>query len=200
LETSSGFDDFPQDHINRSNRNGGVNDLADFWWIVACTIAGPNSVPFRLTGRQAELRYQPDQFHSTFLRSSRNTVVSCVSPSDASPIDRRIRAAVIAAPALGFTFDEAALSKADIPIQLWRAEDDVILPHPWYSEIVRVSLPRKPEYHVVPRAGHFDFLAPCTEKLASMAPQICVSREGFDRTEFHRRFNSDVIGYFKKFL
>jgi predicted dienelactone hydrolase len=114
--------------------------------------------------------------------------------------DRRFRAAVIVAPALGFTFDAAALSKVDIPIQLWRAEDDLILPHPWYSESVRASLARQPEYHVVPRAGHFDFLAPCTEKLAAMVPEICESQEGFDRTEFHRRFNADVIGYFKKFL
>lgn len=114
--------------------------------------------------------------------------------------DRRIRAAVIAAPALGFTFDAAALSKVDIPIQLWRAEDDLILPHPWYSENVRVSLARKPEYHVVPRAGHFDFLAPCTEKLAARAPQICVSQDGFDRTGFHRRFNAEVIRYFEKSL
>lgn len=114
--------------------------------------------------------------------------------------ERRIRAAVIAAPALGFTFDAAALSKVAIPIQLWRAEDDQVLPHPWYAENVRVSLARQPEYHVVPHAGHFDFLAPCTDKLAAIAPQICVSQEGFDRVEFHRRFNADVIGYFKKFL
>jgi predicted dienelactone hydrolase len=114
--------------------------------------------------------------------------------------DRRIRAAVIAAPALGFTFDAAALSKVDIPLQLWRAEDDRILPHPWYAETVRLSLGAKPDHHVVPNAGHFDFLAPCTDRLAAMAPQICVSQPGFDRAAFHRRFNADVIGHFKKFL
>lgn len=114
--------------------------------------------------------------------------------------ERRIRVAVIVAPALGFTFDAAALSRVDIPVQLWRAEDDVILPHPWYSEAVRVSLPRKPDYHVVAKAGHFDFLAPCNAKLAAIAPPICESQEGFDRAAFHRRFNGDVIGHFKKFL
>ncbi len=114
--------------------------------------------------------------------------------------ERRIRAAVIAAPAIGFTFDAAALSKVDIPIQLWRAEDDEILPHPWYAESVRTALPRKPDYHVVPRAGHFDFLAPCSEKLAAMAPGICVSQDGFDRTAFHRRFNAELIRHFKQHL
>ncbi len=112
--------------------------------------------------------------------------------------ERRIRAAVIAAPALGFTFDAAALSKVEIPIQLWRAEDDEILPHPWYAEHVRKALPRAPEYQIVPKAGHFDFLAPCTDKLAALAPRICVSSEGFDRARFHRRFNTEVISFFRK--
>ena len=114
--------------------------------------------------------------------------------------ERRIRAAVIAAPALGFTFDSAALRQVDVPIQLWRAADDRILPHPWYAEQVRASLAAKLEYHVVPRAGHFDFLAPCNDKLAAIAPPICASEEGFDRSAFHQRFNAEVIGFFKRVL
>ena len=121
------------------------------------------------------------------------------APPAAMP-EPRIRAAVIAAPALGFTFDAAALGKVSIPIQLWRAADDMIVPHPWSSEQVRAALPRKPDYQVVPGAGHFDFLAPCSDKLAALAPQICVSQEGFDRTAFHRRFNAQVIGFFKASL
>ncbi len=114
--------------------------------------------------------------------------------------DLRIRAAVIAAPALGFVFDRAALAKVTIPVQLWRAEDDLILPHPSYSEPVRTELPRPPEYHVVAGAGHFDFLAPCTEKLAAIAPHICISKPGFDRTDFHRRFNAALIRFFSSVL
>ncbi|TWI66383.1 putative dienelactone hydrolase [Pseudoduganella lurida] len=114
--------------------------------------------------------------------------------------DRRIRAAVIVAPALGFTFDNAALAKVDVPVQLWRAEDDIVLPHPWYAEHVRAALPRMPEYHVVPRAGHLDFLAPCTAQLAALVPQICVSQDGFDRGDFHKRFNADVVGFFHRSL
>lgn len=114
--------------------------------------------------------------------------------------DHRIHAAVIVAPALGFLFDAAVLRNVTVPIQLWRAEDDTILPHPFHAEHVRVSLVRPPEYHVVPNAGHFDFLAPCTGKLSAVAPQICVSPDGFDRAEFHKRFNASVIAYFKRML
>jgi predicted dienelactone hydrolase len=114
--------------------------------------------------------------------------------------DTRIRAAVVAAPALGFTFDAASLRAARLPVQLWRAEDDVLLPHPWYAEAVRTSLPLPPEYHVVPGAGHFDFLAPCSEKFARIVPLICTSAEGFDRTAFHRQFNAAVVAFFGKAL
>jgi predicted dienelactone hydrolase len=142
----------------------------------------------------------PAQYVCALISKDGERAKSALMAATAPMHDRRIRAAVIAAPALGFAFDAAALRAVDIPVQLWRAEDDAILPHPWYAEHVRVSLPREPEYHVVPRAGHFDFLAPCTDQLAAIAPQICVSAEGFDRAGFHRRFNADVIGYFKKFL
>lgn len=142
----------------------------------------------------------PAQYVCTMITKHGERFKSAQSTATAQMHERRIRAAVIVAPALGFTFDAAALSSVTIPIQLWRAEDDAILPDPWYAEHVRVALGRQSDYHVVPRAGHFDFLAPCTEKLAAIAAPICVSQEGFDRAAFHRRFNPDVIGHFKKFL
>jgi predicted dienelactone hydrolase len=124
-----------------------------------------------------------------------------IEPTPAEGIkENRIRAAVVAAPALGFTFGEEGLREVRIPIQLWRAEDDTMLPHPWYAEAVRQSLPLSPEYHVVPKAEHFDFLASCSERLAAVAPQICRSQQGFDRNAFHEQFNADVVAFFNKSL
>ena len=114
--------------------------------------------------------------------------------------DRRIQAAVVAAPALGFTFAPAGLKNVTVPVQLWRAEDDAILPHPRFAEAVRLALPTVPDYRVVPLAGHFDFLAPCSQALADRAPAICTSAPGFDRTAFHRSFNAAVVGFFGKTL
>ena len=85
-------------------------------------------------------------------------------------------------------------------MQLWRAENDVVLPHPRYAEAVRLAMPQAPEYHVVPNAGHFDFLAPCGDTLASMAPAICTSAPGFDRAAFHVGFDSAVVKFFKNTL
>jgi predicted dienelactone hydrolase len=104
------------------------------------------------------------------------------------------------APALGFTFSPEGLKNVGVPVQLWRAENDVVVPHPRYAEAVRLALPQAPEYHVVPDAGHFDFLAPCSTALASIAPTICTSAGGFDRVAFHATFNAAVLGFFNRTL
>jgi predicted dienelactone hydrolase len=51
---------------------------------------------------------------------------------------------------------------------------------------------------VVPNAGHFSFLAPCTPMLRQYAPAIiCTDPAGFDRTAFHSEFNPAVVAFFK---
>lgn len=114
--------------------------------------------------------------------------------------DRRIKSAVVAAPALGYTFGYSGLEQVLIPIQLWRAQDDHVLPHPYYAEAVHIALPRPPEYHVVPNADHFDFLAPCSEQLAKLVPLICSEHAGFDRVAFHTQFNADVVKFLRRTL
>jgi predicted dienelactone hydrolase len=114
--------------------------------------------------------------------------------------DGRIRAVVAAAPALGFAFAPAGLRDVTMPVQLWRAEDDQILPSPFYVEPVAAALPHTPDLHVVANAGHFDFLAPCPPALADMAPVICTSRPGFDRAALHRDFDAAVVAFFERSL
>ena len=123
------------------------------------------------------------------------------APAAPAPVvhDPRIRAAVVAAPALGFTFAPSGLSRVTIPVQLWRAGDDTILPHPLYAEAVRAALPRPPEYHVVPGADHFDFLPPCSPALAKAAAVIC-GHGTFDRAAFHAALNADIVRFFRKTL
>jgi predicted dienelactone hydrolase len=111
--------------------------------------------------------------------------------------DPRIAAAVIAAPAIGYSFTPEGLAGIKAPIQLWRGDSDEILPHPSHAQNVYDGLPTKPEYHVVPNAGHFVFLAPCTAALEGIAPDICRDRAGFDRANFHREFNLAVVAFFK---
>ena len=113
------------------------------------------------------------------------------------PHDRRIKAAAIAAPALGYAFTKHDLAAVTAPIQLWRAENDEIAPNQYSADIVKDALPTPPDDHLVAQAGHFDFLAPCSEALAKVAPEICQDAAGFDRAAFHRDFDKALVAFFK---
>lgn len=116
------------------------------------------------------------------------------------PHDARIKALVVAAPALGFTFTREGLADVTQPVQLWQAGADRILPSPFYAEPVRDGLPRQPEYRRVDGAGHFDFMPPCSPELAANAPMICAPTPGFARTVFHEILNREMIRFFKTYL
>jgi len=154
---------------------------------------------------EAHFKAHPDYYDSQVAKRSGASpeevaMLRSKLPASTWVHDPRIKAAVVAAPALGYSFGREGLKDIKVPIQLWRAGDDHILPHPDYAEAVRIALPAPPEYHVVENADHFDFLAPCTDMLRQFAPMICVSRPGFDRAAFHQTFNAEVVRYFKETL
>lgn len=119
--------------------------------------------------------------------------------------DERVKALVIADPAFGPLFDPDGLKNAKIPIQLWESElsgedktgGEVT---PDYVSAIDRDLPIKPDYHLVPGAGHFAFLAPCAPDLAKRLPNICTDRPGVDRVAFHKQFNAAVLAFFRKHL
>ncbi|QKD00348.1 alpha/beta hydrolase family protein [Mesorhizobium loti] len=121
-------------------------------------------------------------------------------PPEAWKRDQRIRAIAAAAPAFGFTFDRAGLASVQIPVLLWRAAEDRHQPDPWYEEQIRSALPRPPEYHVEPMAGHYAFLPPCSAQLRVAAPGICIDGPGFDRAAFHQRLNDALVRFFRAAL
>ena len=128
---------------------------------------------------------------------SRN--VDTAVPASAWIHDPRIKAAVIAAPTLGFTFAREALAPITVPIQLWRAANDEITPHPWAAEPISRALPTKPDYVVVPDAGHFAFVS-CSAELVKSAPVMCRDAPVFNRTLLHAAFNRAVTTFFRAHL
>jgi predicted dienelactone hydrolase len=145
-------------------------------------------------------RQYPGDFACQLIAKSGGNLAAPPTSTTARAADPRIKAAVVAAPALGFTFSPDGLNTVKMPVQLWRAENDVLVPHPRYAEAVRLALPQAPDYHVVANAGHYDFLVPCGTALASMVPAICTSAAGFDRAAFHASFNAAVVNFLVKAL
>jgi predicted dienelactone hydrolase len=103
---------------------------------------------------------------------------------------------VLAAPAAVYNFTSDGLSHVTVPLQLWSADEDEITPPQGNSEVLRTALPVAPEFRAVREAGHFAFVAPCTEALATVTALLCSDPPGFDRVAFHREFNPAVVRFF----
>jgi len=115
-------------------------------------------------------------------------------PASAYVRDERVKAAVIAAPGLGFTFTADGLTGVTAPVQLWTGAADVNVPTATNALPVREALGTRAELHVVPGAGHFSFLVPCGP---IGPPYLCRDASGFDRKQFHVEMNRSVVRFFQ---
>ncbi|HUR89280.1 MAG TPA: dienelactone hydrolase [Ramlibacter sp.] len=145
-------------------------------------------------------RQYPADFACQLIAKTGSSAAMPLASAAARADDARIKAAVVAAPALGFAFSPEGLKNVKVPVQLWGAENDTLLPQARYAEAVRLALPQAPDYHAVANAGHYDFLVPCSNALATIAPAICTSAAGFDRGAFHATFNAAVASFFSRTL
>jgi predicted dienelactone hydrolase len=111
--------------------------------------------------------------------------------------DRRIKAAVIADP-LAVLFGPESFAAVKVPVQLWASEHGGDGVTPESVAAVHSALSAVDEYHVVPGAAHFAFLAPCSPALAAQVPQICTDAPGFDRAAFHQQLNAAALAFFRR--
>jgi predicted dienelactone hydrolase len=119
--------------------------------------------------------------------------------------DKRIKAAVIAAPGFGIAYDKKALSGVNVKLQIWSALLDRRVPHNSNVQPMAEVLGDLSENHWVKLAGHFAFmLQSCTSKLKKFQPKtwafLCVDEKGFDRQAFHTEMNSKIVRFFKQQL
>jgi predicted dienelactone hydrolase len=145
----------------------------------------------------AHCRDHPEFFDCQLLRAHASSSPPMTTPTWIH--DAHVKAVVVVAPALGFTFVPNGLKRVTIPVQLWRASADHILPSPYYAEAVRDSLPIPPDYRVAEGADHLDFLPVCTSRLKVSSPDLCMDH-GFDRLRFHKTFNEAVVAFFLRTL
>jgi len=113
--------------------------------------------------------------------------------------DPRVKAAVIANP-LAIYFTAASFASIKVPVQLWNTEHGGDGVEPEDVAAVDKSLPAPHEYHFVPNAGHFVFLAPCPADLMARRPELCTDPPGFDRVAFHKQLDADVLAFFRNHL
>jgi len=123
-------------------------------------------------------------------------ILSREFPTRPLTYDPRIHAAVIANP-LAVMFTADSLSAVRVPVQLWQSERGGDGVSPASIAAVNRNLPVEHEYHIVPNAAHFAFLAPCPPSLATKRPELCTDAPGFNRVAFHKQFDADVVRFFQ---
>ena len=109
-----------------------------------------------------------------------------------------IRAAVLAAPAADYLFEPDGLSRVTAPVQLWNGTRDRIEPYEKNAALLGALLPKPPELHLIPGAGHFTFLPPCP--LVIRWASLCTEKGGVDRAAFHRDFNQSIVEFYRRNL
>lgn len=112
--------------------------------------------------------------------------------------DTRIRALVLLSP-LSVVFSPEATKQIDTPMLVAVGEKDEELSPEANAIALSRELPNA-QLKLIPDAGHFAFLAPCSQQLSTAAPGLCVDRDGFDRVAFHRALNGEAVDYFNRTL
>ena len=173
-------------------RVGAFGFSAGGFTVLAAAGAQPN---MRLIAKQCA---QASEFVCDVLRHFKSPLLNAdLSSSEPMQVTTKLRAAVLAAPGLGFTMSPAALSGVRIPIQLWSGEKDDKVPYATNAKLIQEALGSRVEFHSIPGAGHTSFLAPC----GLLKPAaVCSDPEGFDRRSFHVTMNDQVVKFFSQHL
>jgi predicted dienelactone hydrolase len=112
--------------------------------------------------------------------------------------DPIFKAAVLAAPSADHLFQPDGLSRVTAPVQLWNGTIDRMEPFEKNAGLLGRLLPRPPELHLIPGAGHFTFLSPCP--FVIRWAWFCRETGRLDRAAFHRDFNRSMVEFYRRNL
>lgn len=113
--------------------------------------------------------------------------------------DPRVGSVMLMAP-LGLMFDRKGLEPVQVPVLIYSGDDDRILQLEQNAGALARRLPSPPDYHLLPGAGHFVFMAPCPEALGAVAPHVCQDAEGVDRAAIHEELGDEAVRFFSRTL
>ena len=120
------------------------------------------------------------------------------SPPLIAHADSRIRGAFVMSPVAAF-FDRESVSSIAVPVEIYAADHDSVLPIDGNARWLRDNLPTLAGYTEIAGADHFVFLAPCSSPRQSAKPDLCVDSPGIDRLAVHAALNGDMLRFFQSF-
>jgi predicted dienelactone hydrolase len=114
-------------------------------------------------------------------------------------LDRRVKAAVAMAP-VGALFDASSFEGVNLPVRIYCADRDTLLPCRTHAEKIYKSLSREAEYVVLQNANHYSFIAPFPESIKGRVGEAAQDPDGFDRAALHAKLNPDILDFFDRKL
>jgi len=108
--------------------------------------------------------------------------------------DARIRAVYTIAP-LGRMLTDESLSAIRIPVRVVVGSDDHTAPAATNARYLAARIPGA-RLRVLPRVGHYTFVAECTPSGVATLAELCEESPGNDRGVTHRVVASDALRFF----
>jgi predicted dienelactone hydrolase len=113
--------------------------------------------------------------------------------------DRRVRAVMALAPALGRGVTAKSLRQITIPVEIAAPLADEIAPLKWNAARYAHLIPRAKRTGV-PGAGHFVFMPVCSDAGRFLAAQVCVDPPSVDRAAVHAETVERALAFFGRTL
>lgn len=125
---------------------------------------------------------------------SRPDIQSSLEKSSLSFQDKRIKAFIVLSPALGQSFKVASLSKIKSPFLVIAGSDDSSTPNDtnarYFAEKISNST-----YYEIKDAGHYSFLASCSEKGLKILPLHCKEKAATSRKLIHKLASQQILNF-----
>jgi predicted dienelactone hydrolase len=115
---------------------------------------------------------------------------------DLQPVaDPRVHALLLMAP-LSLKFGRHTLADVHVPVLLYSGDGDKLVAFDKNAAALARKLPIAPDFKLLAGAGHFVFMAPCTEEQLAAMPALCTDADGVDRKDIHRTMTSEASRFF----
>ena len=147
---------------------------------------------------RAHCRQHPDDGFCQVRRPDQTRVAAPSVPIPDSR-DPRIKAAVALAPP-GILLDPVSLGKLGVPVRIYAAELDAVVPARYHAEPLRQTIRPTPEFVLVRGAGHYSFVEPFPDAVKQQAGEGAIDPPGFDRVVFQEKLRREIAEFFGRTL
>ncbi|WP_197723521.1 alpha/beta hydrolase family protein [Pragia fontium] len=113
--------------------------------------------------------------------------------------DPRIRSFVLLAP-LSVVFPPTELKSIAAPMLIYVGEKDRELSPDENAIALARDIQSDNQLNIIPNAGHFTFLAPCSPQMAREISALCLDNPDVNRLAIHQQINMEIASFLTKTL